>query len=723
MPARVLVALSAGTLLLPGGVAAADSSVQPAGDEVVGTLVVAPGDHFAAGHADEGYEIHAPGERPITLDVPDGSLDSLVGEAVLARGTVEGTTLEDAVVASAGDDGGRAVAAAGDMHAMIAGPKSVAVLLVNFSDRALQPWTPEQIDTTFFGPTGSVDAFYQTTSDAAVSLSGDVHGWYTIPYSYTACSYTTWESAARAAATAAGVNVNAYQYVVYMFPYANCAWAGLARVGASGSWINGTSSVRVIAHELGHNFGVWHSSTTTCTDTLGSRVPLSGTCTSNEYGDPFSVMGNTLRTHHAGHSHRMGWAAAPAAVTSGTHRIARLHSGGSPQLLRVPRGTMGTYFDLEVRSDLAAFDTFGSSNGVVNGLSIRVDSSGHWGNSSLLDMNPSTATFADAALPVGQTFVDPATGVSIRLDALDATGATVTVGSVTDTVPPSPPGNLRITNATTDAVTLAWNASTDDTGVLAYRIYRNSTYVSSTGSLSFTDAGLRPGTQYTWTVEAFDAAQNSTQATLSGQTASFPAPTPPAPPPSASPPPRPTPGVVTPWGPRIIRDGSLVPLAHATPSGVDVVAAAQSATGGGSWTVATNGAVYTTGDAVNFGGLDGISLNKPINAMAVTPTGRGYWLAASDGGMFAFGDAAFYGSTGAIKLNQPIVGMAPTPTNRGYWLVARDGGIFAFGDAAFYGSTGGSSTGSDISGMISSTTGRGYSLITADGRVFAFGDA
>jgi hypothetical protein len=33
-------------------------------------------------------------------------------------------------------------------------------------------------------------------------------------------------------------------------------------------------------------------------------------------------------------------------------------------------------------------------------------------------------------------------------------------------------------------------------------------------------------------------------------------------------------------------------------------------------------------------------------------------MVASDGGVFSFGDARFYGSTGNIKLNKPIVGMA-----------------------------------------------------------------
>jgi hypothetical protein len=43
--------------------------------------------------------------------------------------------------------------------------------------------------------------------------------------------------------------------------------------------------------------------------------------------------------------------------------------------------------------------------------------------------------------------------------------------------------------------------------------------------------------------------------------------------------------------------------------------------------------------------------------MAATPDGKGYWLVASDGGIFSYGDATFYGSTGATTLNKPIVGM------------------------------------------------------------------
>jgi parallel beta-helix repeat protein len=95
-------------------------------------------------------------------------------------------------------------------------------------------------------------------------------------------------------------------------------------------------------------------------------------------------------------------------------------------------------------------------------------------------------------------------------------------------------------------------------------------------------------------------------------------------------------------------------------------------------------------------------LNKPIVGMASTPDGAGYWMVASDGGVFSFGDAAFYGSTGGLVLNKPIVGMAATPDGKGYWFTASDGGIFNFGDAPFLGA-GTLQAGAAVIGMASSS--------------------
>ncbi len=105
----------------------------------------------------------------------------------------------------------------------------------------------------------------------------------------------------------------------------------------------------------------------------------------------------------------------------------------------------------------------------------------------------------------------------------------------------------------------------------------------------------------------------------------------------------------------------------------------------------TNGTAYTfTVTATNSQGTGPASSPSVAVTPGAPPTTKpsGYWLVASDGGIFSYGDATFFGSTGAMTLNKPIVGMAATPDGKGYWLVASDGGIFSYGDATFFGSTG-----------------------------------
>jgi hypothetical protein len=143
--------------------------------------------------------------------------------------------------------------------------------------------------------------------------------------------------------------------------------------------------------------------------------------------------------------------------------------------------------------------------------------------------------------------------------------------------------------------------------------------------------------------------------------------------------------------------------------------------GRGYWLVASDGGVFTFGDAHFYGSTGAVRLNRPIVGMASTPDGGGYWLVASDGGIFSFGDAPFLGSTGAIHLNAPVLGMAANPVGLGYWLVAADGGIFAFGNAPFYGSTGAIRLNRPVVGMAVNPHGGGYWLVASDGGIFTFG--
>ena len=107
----------------------------------------------------------------------------------------------------------------------------------------------------------------------------------------------------------------------------------------------------------------------------------------------------------------------------------------------------------------------------------------------------------------------------------------------------------------------------------------------------------------------------------------------------------------------------------------------------------------------------------PVVGMAATGDGRGYWLVASDGGVFSFGDARFRGSTGRRRLNRPVVGMAATGDGRGYWLVASDGGVFSFGDARFEGSA--AATGVADAAITRSLG--GYLLVSTAGAVRGYG--
>ena len=67
------------------------------------------------------------------------------------------------------------------------------------------------------------------------------------------------------------------------------------------------------------------------------------------------------------------------------------------------------------------------------------------------------------------------------------------------------------------------------------------------------------------------------------------------------------------------------------------------------------------GVSLSYGNLFKSNFNKAIVGMASAPDGNGYWLVASDGGIYTHGDAQFFGSLGSQSLSTPVVGMSATP--------------------------------------------------------------
>ena len=89
---------------------------------------------------------------------------------------------------------------------------------------------------------------------------------------------------------------------------------------------------------------------------------------------------------------------------------------------------------------------------------------------------------------------------------------------VPDTTPPTTPTNLAVASTTPSTITTTWTASTDDSGVASYNLYRNGTKVGTvlTGTTtSYTFDSLACESSYTLQVEAVDGAGNlSPRATL-----------------------------------------------------------------------------------------------------------------------------------------------------------------------------------------------------------------
>jgi acid phosphatase type 7 len=94
----------------------------------------------------------------------------------------------------------------------------------------------------------------------------------------------------------------------------------------------------------------------------------------------------------------------------------------------------------------------------------------------------------------GRTFTDTGTGQCH--------------GQQSDTQPPTTPTNLSATAASPGQVDLSWTASTDNVGVLGYRVYRDGTQVGTTTATTYSDGLAFPNTTYSYTVVAYDAGGN-----------------------------------------------------------------------------------------------------------------------------------------------------------------------------------------------------------------------
>ena len=328
---------------------------------------------------------------------------------------------------------------AGSAFAATTGEQKTAVILVNFQDEATQPISVAAANTLVFG---KVSDFYWEGSYQKTFLSGNTFGWFTIPVSKTICNVALIAQEADKAATAAGVNLAAYDRLIYLAPQNSCTVTGYnsGPTLPSRTWIlSNQFNDRVIAHELGHNFGLLHSQALDC-----GATTLGDGCAQPSYGDAADTMGNGVTPHfNAFQKEQLGWLNTPGQPpittvgTSGSYSIAPYASmGTAAKALKVPRGVNPQtgkmqYYYIEYRQPIGFDTVLGSIGNMTSGVLVHTTDIDQ--NIMLLDMTPDsdpTSSFydiRDSALPVGRTFSDSAAGVSITLVSAGASGATVDV--------------------------------------------------------------------------------------------------------------------------------------------------------------------------------------------------------------------------------------------------------------------------------------------------------
>ncbi|MDQ6419014.1 fibronectin type III domain-containing protein [Paenibacillus sp. LHD-117] len=135
-----------------------------------------------------------------------------------------------------------------------------------------------------------------------------------------------------------------------------------------------------------------------------------------------------------------------------------------------------------------------------------------YGSSSVTVPGTATSTTISGLVPsTSYTFTVKARDAANNQSAASAPVTVVTGPAFVDTLAPSVPSGLQSTGKTSTSVTLSWNASTDNVGVAGYTVSYGSTSLNSTGT-SVTVNGLTANTAYTFTVKAFDAAGNISEA-------------------------------------------------------------------------------------------------------------------------------------------------------------------------------------------------------------------
>ncbi|MFO1487032.1 MAG: proprotein convertase P-domain-containing protein [Verrucomicrobiota bacterium] len=332
------------------------------------------------------------------------------------------------------------------------GGKRILVIRVDFSDLPGDPTFPG-------GPAGTaanmqnlidsqVSPYYAKSSYGQTTLTNVVTSQlYRMPQpasTYAQAGNNTGLHTDAEALAAANYNLATFDRIVVVFSYLGnlpgslINYGGLAEITGPSVWINGEFDFRVVAHELGHTYGLYHAGLWQVTD----GNPLSAGGSTIEYGDDFDTMGanfaNSQQTDFSPFfKNQLGWLKDSQVRTisgNGVYRINTFDWGNyvdalneSTLALKVVRDSEHTYW-VGIRRNFTGNAFAQNGAYVIWGLNTVGGGSGGGFQSQLLDFNtPGNAPVNgvnddyDSALQFSQVLDDQS--ISLRLTPVTEGGS------------------------------------------------------------------------------------------------------------------------------------------------------------------------------------------------------------------------------------------------------------------------------------------------------------
>ncbi|MFM1746864.1 MAG: hypothetical protein RLZZ188_530 [Verrucomicrobiota bacterium] len=362
----------------------------------------------------------------------------------LTAGLIAGESNQGPRVAKApsvtADPSTPATAALTSPPSWINGTKRVLYLKIDFSDDAGAAFTDAEIQT---GAAATNDYFVANSQGKTTFVASILPATLRMPkpkaYYETSGStsgelYTAARDAAKAYDTANGGS-GAWdpdkfdRYIIVHKRISVYLYGGVAQLGGARVGLNNTVGAGTTGHELGHTQSLAHSHYW-----LPSGTSPVGAGSHVEYGDIFDIMGGGGSIQHlnVAQKAKLGYLEAAAITTitsSGTYRIARHDDGAAAgvRALRVAPAGLGFEYWVEHRRVAPTSFNAAQQERLRNGVLVR------WGpekspsftsgqGSYLLDATPGSAGGAnDAPLRIGESFVDPDSGITFKPVAVGGT--------------------------------------------------------------------------------------------------------------------------------------------------------------------------------------------------------------------------------------------------------------------------------------------------------------